>query len=274
MSGQEQVQEQKYSAIDGFLYDDDGNVTEEIIADDESAESEQEDDSVFFDEEGEEEAGDESDSQEESEESEGAEETKKALESDKVEAEVNENKDQAPKAVANKDSEFSQAVLTHIKPEYIPGSKEFFEAVELAAIENFKKETGEEFDEFNHKHILRLDYYARRDAAAREVEFKAAVDSLKERKTAQDTEKQLSEKLDNVLSTPELKKKFGEELRKISVAKYAEFEAEIAKGNFDGLIDFASKVVGFSKSVAGTAAKDKKKVSKPSGVKLFSDFLV
>ena len=70
------------------------------------------------------------------------------------------------------------------------------------------------------------------------------------------------------------KKKFGEELRKISVAKYAEFEAEIAKGNFDGLIDFASKVAGFSKSVAVTAAKDKKKVSKPSGVKLFSDFSV
>ena len=252
-----------------LLYDYEGNLVEEIESED-PTESDAED-SIFYDEEGnifegedeeEEESEEDGDVEEEEEEEEENQESKGKPDEDK--------QTQGLGATANTKQD---VVTSRIKPDFIPGSKEFFDAVEETAARRFKQEMGEDFDEFDPKHLIKFNYYARLEADEREKEYKAAVSYIQKEEASKNIEKSLSNKLDEILVSPELKLKFSEELGKISVSKYAELEKSIAAGNFSGILDLAAKVTGSFPRESNSARKSKK-VNKPKSVKLFSDFLV
>lgn len=252
-----------------LLYDYEGNLVEEIETED-PVESDAEDD-IFYDEEGnifegedeeEEESEEDGDVEEEEEEKEENQESKSKPEEDK--------QTQGLGATANTKQD---VVASRIKPDFIPGSKEFFDAVEETAARRFKQEMGEEFDEFDPKHLIKFNYFARLEAAEREKEYKAAVSYIQKEEASKTIERSLSNKLDEILVSPELKLKFSEELGKISVSKYAELEKSIAAGDFSGILDLAAKVAGPFPRESGSVRKSKK-VKKLKNVKLFSDFLV
>ena len=250
-----------------LLYDYEGNLVEEIESED-PTESDAEDD-IFYDEEGnifegedEEEEEEEEDGDVEEEEEEENQESKSKSEEDK--------QTQGLGATANTKQD---VVTSRIKPDFIPGSKEFFDAVEETAARRFKQEMGEEFDEFDPKHLIKFNYFARLEAAEREKEYKAAVSYIQKEEASKNIEKSLSNKLDEILVSPELKLKFSEELGKISVSKYAELEKSIAAGDFSGILDLAAKVASPLPRESNSVRKSKN-VNKPKSVKLFSDFLV
>lgn len=252
-----------------LLYDYEGNLVEEIETED-PVESDAEDD-IFYDEEGnifegedeeEEESEEDGDVEEEEEEKEENQESKSKPEEDR--------QTQGLGATANTKQD---VVASRIKPDFIPGSKEFFDAVEETAARRFKQEMGEEFDEFDPKHLIKFNYFARLEAAEREKEYKAAVSYIQKEEASKTIERSLSNKLDEILVSPELKLKFSEELGKISVSKYAELEKSIAAGDFSGILDLAAKVAGPFPRESGSVRKSKK-VKKLKSVKLFSDFLV
>lgn len=252
-----------------LLYDYEGNLVEEIESED-PTESDAED-SIFYDEEGnifegedeeEEESEEDGDVEEEEEEEEENQESKSKSEEDK--------QTQGLGATANTKQD---VVTSRIKPDFIPGSKEFFDAVEETAARRFKQEMGEEFDEFDPKHLIKFNYFARLEAAEREKEYKAAVSYIQKEEASKTIERSLSNKLDEILVSPELKLKFSEELGKISVSKYAELEKSIAAGDFSGILDLAAKVASPLPRESNSVRKSKK-VNRPKSVKLFSDFLV
>jgi len=252
-----------------LLYDYEGNLVEEIESED-PTESDAED-SIFYDEEGnifegedeeEGESEEDGDVEEEEEEEEENQESKSKPEEDK--------QTQGLGATANTKQD---VVTSRIKPDFIPGSKEFFDAVEETAARRFKQEMGEEFDEFDPKHLIKFNYFARLEAAEREKEYKAAVSYIQKEEASKTIERSLSNKLDEILVSPELKLKFSEELGKISVSKYAELEKSIAAGDFSGILDLAAKVASPLPRESNSVRKSKK-VNKPKSVKLFSDFLV
>lgn len=250
-----------------LLYDYEGNLVEEIESED-PMESDAEDD-IFYDEEGnifegedEEEEEEEEDGDVEEEEEEENQESKSKPEEDK--------QTQGLGATANTKQD---VVTSRIKPDFIPGSKEFFDAVEETAARRFKQEMGEEFDEFDPKHLIKFNYFARLEADEREKEYKAAVSYIQKEEASKNIEKSLSNKLDEILVSPELKLKFSEELGKISVSKYAELEKSIAAGDFSGILDLAAKVASPLPRESNSVRKSKN-VNKPKSVKLFSDFLV
>lgn len=250
-----------------LLYDYEGNLVEEIESED-PMESDAEDD-IFYDEEGnifegedEEEEEEEEDGDVEEEEEEENQESKSKSEEDK--------QTQGLGATANTKQD---VVASRIKPDFIPGSKEFFDAVEETAARRFKQEMGEEFDEFDPKHLIKFNYFARLEADEREKEYKAAVSYIQKEEASKTIEKSLSNKLDEILVSPELKLKFSKELGKISVSKYAELEKSIAAGDFSGILDLAAKVASPLPRESNSVRKSKK-VNKPKSVKLFSDFLV
>ena len=250
-----------------LLYDYEGNLVEEIEEED-PIESDAEDD-IFYDEEGnifegedEEEEEEEEDGDVEEEEEEENQESKSKSEEDK--------QTQGLGATANTKQD---VVTSRIKPDFIPGSKEFFDAVEETAARRFKQEMGEEFDEFDPKHLIKFNYFARLEADEREKEYKAAVSYIQKEEASKNIEKSLSNKLDEILVSPELKLKFSEELGKISVSKYAELEKSIAAGDFSGILDLAAKVASPLPRESNSVRKSKN-VNKPKSVKLFSDFLV
>ena len=245
-----------------LLYDYEGNLVEEIEEED-PIESDAEDD-IFYDEEGNIFEGEDEEEEEdvEEEEEEENQESKSKSEEDK--------QTQGLGATANTKQD---VVASRIKPDFIPGSKEFFDAVEETAARRFKQEMGEEFDEFDPKHLIKFNYFARLEADEREKEYKAAVSYIQKEEASKNIEKSLSNKLDEILVSPELKLKFSEELGKISVSKYAELEKSIAAGDFSGILDLAAKVASPLPRESNSVRKSKN-VNKPKSVKLFSDFLV
>jgi hypothetical protein len=253
-----------------LLYDYEGNLVEEIESED-PTESDAED-SIFYDEEGNIFEGED--------EEEGESEEEEADEDEDVEEEE-ENQDSKGKPDEDKQTQGLGAtantkqdvVASRIKPDFIPGSKEFFDAVEETAARRFKQEMGEEFDEFDPKHLIKFNYFARLEADEREKEYKAAVSYIQKEEASKTIERSLSNKLDEILVSPELKLKFSEELGKISVSKYAELEKSIAAGDFSGILDLAAKVVSPLPRESNSVRKSKN-VNKPKSVKLFSDFLV
>jgi hypothetical protein len=249
-----------------LLYDYEGNLVEEIESED-PTESDAED-SIFYDEEGNIFEGE--DEEEEESEEDGDVEEEEEEESQESKGKPDEDKQtQGLGATANTKQD---VVTSRIKPDFIPGSKEFFDAVEETAARRFKQEMGEEFDEFDPKHLIKFNYFARLEAGEREKEYKAAVSYIEKEEASKNIEKSLSNKLDEILVSPELKLKFSEELGKISVSKYAELEKSIAAGDFSGILDLAAKVTSPFPRESNSARKSKK-VNKKS-VKLFSDFLV
>lgn len=251
-----------------LLYDYEGNLVEEIESED-PTESDAEDD-IFYDEDGNIFEG-EDEEEEESEEDGDVEEEEEEEENQESKGKSEEDKQtQGLGATANTKQD---VVTSRIKPDFIPGSKEFFDAVEETAARRFKQEMGEEFDEFDPKHLIKFNYFARLEASEREKEYKAAVSYIQKEEASKNIEKSLSSKLDEILVSSELKLKFSEELGKISVSKYAELEKSIAAGDFSGILDLAAKVTNPLHRESKSVGKSKK-VNKPKSVKLFSDFLV
>ena len=254
-----------------LLYDYDGNLVEEIETED-PVESDAEDD-IFYDEEGDI-LEDEDEDAEESEEEEADDDESGDLEEEEIQdGKGKPEKDKQSQDLGSVANTKQDIVTGRIKPDFIPGSKEFFDAVEETAARRFEQEMGEEFDEFDPKHLVKFNYFARLEAEEREKEYKAAVSYIAKEEASKNIEKSLSNKLDEILVSPELKLKFSEELGKISVSKYAELEKSIAAGNFSGILDLAAKVTGSFPRESNSARKSKK-VNKPKSVKLFSDFLV
>ena len=250
-----------------LLYDYEGNLVEEIEEED-PTESDAEDD-IFYDEEGNIFEGE--DEEEEEEEEDGAVEEEE--EEENQESKSKSEEDKQTKNLGATANTKQDAVTSRIKPDFIPGSKEFFDAVEETAARRFKQEMGEEFDEFDPKHLIKFNYFSRLEADEREKEYKAAVSYIQKEEASKNIEKSLSNKLDEILVSPELKLKFSEELGKISVSKYAELEKSIASGDFSGILDLAAKVTSPFPRESNSARKSKN-VNKPKSVKLFSDFLV
>ena len=250
-----------------LLYDYEGNLVEEIEEED-PIESDPED-NIFYDEEGN--IFEDEDDEEEEEEEDGDVEEEEEEENQESKSKPEEDKQtQGLGATANTKQD---VVTSRIKPDFIPGSKEFFDAVEETAARRFKQEMGEEFDEFDPKHLIKFNYFARLEADEREKEYKAAVSYIQKEEASKNIEKSLSNKLDEILVSPELKLKFSEELGKISVSKYAELEKSIAAGDFSGILDLAAKVASPLPRESNSVRKSKN-VNKPKSVKLFSDFLV
>ena len=250
-----------------LLYDYEGNLVEEIEEED-PIESDPED-NIFYDEEGN--IFEDEDDEEEEEEEDGDVEEEEEEENQESKSKPEEDKQtQGLGATANTKQD---VVTSRIKPDFIPGSKEFFDAVEETAARRFKQEMGEEFDEFDPKHLIKFNYFARLEADEREKEYKAAVSYIQKEEASKTIEKSLSNKLDEILVSPELKLKFSEELGKISVSKYAELEKSIAAGDFSGILDLAAKVASPLPRESNSVRKSKN-VNKPKSVKLFSDFLV
>lgn len=250
-----------------LLYDYEGNLVEEIEEED-PIESDPED-NIFYDEEGN--IFEDEDDEEEEEEEDGDVEEEEEEENQESKSKSEEDKQtQGLGATANTKQD---VVASRIKPDFIPGSKEFFDAVEETAARRFKQEMGEEFDEFDPKHLIKFNYFARLEADEREKEYKAAVSYIQKEEASKNIEKSLSNKLDEILVSPELKLKFSEELGKISVSKYAELEKSIAAGDFSGILDLAAKVASPLPRESNSVRKSKN-VNKPKSVKLFSDFLV
>lgn len=254
-----------------LLYDYEGNLVEEIEAED-PVESDAEDD-IFYDEDGnifEDEDEDAGESEEE--------DTDDDENGDVEEEEIQDSKgkpgeDKQKQDLGSTANTKQDVISGRIKPDFIPGSKEFFDAVEETAALRFKQEMGEEFDEFDPKHLIKFNYFARLEASEREKEYKAAVSYIQKEEASKNIEKTLSNKLDEILVSSELKLKFSEELGKISVSKYAELEKSIAAGDFSGILDLAAKVTNPLHRESKSVGKSKK-VNKPKSVKLFSDFLV
>ena len=252
-----------------LLYDYEGNLVEEIESED-PTESDAED-SIFYDEEGNIFEGE--DEEEEESEEDGDVEEEEEEEEENQDSKVKPDENKQAKDFSSAANTKQDAVTSRIKPDFIPGSKEFFDAVEETAARRFKQEMGEEFDEFDPKHLIKFNYYARLEADEREKEYKAAVSYIAKEEASKNIEKSLSNKLDEILVSPELKLKFSEELGKISVSKYAELEKSIAAGDFSGILDLAAKVTSPFHRESNSARKSKTG-NKPKSVKLFSDFLV
>lgn len=254
-----------------LLYDYDGNLVEEIETED-PVESDAEDD-IFYDEDGDI-LEDEDEDAEESEEEEADDDENGDLEEEEIQdSKGKPEKDKQSQDLGSVANTKQDAVTSRIKPDFIPGSKEFFDAVEETAARRFEQEMGEEFDEFDPKHLVKFNYFARLEADEREKEYKAAVSYIQREEASKNIEKSLSNKLDEILVSPELKLKFSEELGKISVSKYAELEKSIAAGDFSGILDLAAKVTSPFHRESNSARKSKTG-NKPKSVKLFSDFLV
>lgn len=236
-----------------FVYDDEGNVVEELAVEDVG---ENEDDSTFYDNEGDVVGGDELSADDES-----------AEDTDSVSEQTESVNEQAESDTIKPSDDVSGL----IKPDFIPGSKEFFSAVEASAIERFNKETGEEFDEFDPKHLIKLNYFARLEAEDREQEYRDAVAFIRRSETAKNLEESLHWKLNEILTTPDLKVRLSQELGKISVAKYAALEKKIESGDFSEILDMATRVAGGTVRSKTTATK---KAGRANGVSLFSDLLI
>lgn len=254
-----------------LLYDYEGNLVEEIESED-PTESDAED-SIFYDEEGNIFEGEDEEEGESDEEEPDDDEDGDLEEGKNQDSKGKSDEDKQPQDLGATANTKQDAVTSRIKPDFIPGSKEFFDAVEETAARRFKQEMGEEFDEFDPKHLIKFNYFARLEAAEREKEYKAAVSYIQKEEASKNIERSLSNKLDEILVSPELKLKFSEELGKISVSKYAELEKSIAAGDFSGILDLAAKVASPFPRESGSVRKSKK-VNKPKSVKLFSDFLV
>ena len=254
-----------------LLYDYEGNLVEEIEAED-PIESDPED-NIFYDEEGNIFEDEDEDAGESEEEESDDDEDGDLEEEETQDSKGKSDEDKQTKNLGSAANTKQDAVTSRIKPDFIPGSKEFFSAVEESAAHRFKQEMGEEFDEFDPKHLIKFNYFARLEADEREKEYKAAVSYIQKEEASKTIEKSLSNKLDEILVSPELKLKFSEELGKISVSKYAELEKSIASGDFSGILDLAAKVTSPFPRESNSARKSKTG-NKPKSVKLFSDFLV
>lgn len=134
-------------------------------------------------------------------------------------------------------------IKSRVKPDYIPGTKEFFAAAEDEAKKAIEAEFGE-FDEFDTKHIARFNYFVNESINSRKAEYQAAVKIIANEHQGRRAIQDINSQMDKLLPKPEQKKQLSEALNKISHAAYLEIESALAKGDPSKLLELAKKVAG------------------------------
>lgn len=134
-------------------------------------------------------------------------------------------------------------IKSRVKPDYIPGTKEFFAAAEDEAKKPIEAEFGE-FDEFDTKHITRFNYFVNESINSRKAEYQAAVKIIANEHQGRRAIQDINSQMDKLLPKPEQKKQLSEALNKISHAAYLEIESALAKGDPSKLLELAKKVAG------------------------------
>ncbi len=153
-----------------------------------------------------------------------------------------------------------EEIKSRVKPDYIPGSKEFFTAAEAEAKKAIEAEFGE-YDEFDTKHIARFNYFVNEAINNRKAEYKKAVQIIAGEHQTRKTYQNINSQMDKLLPKPEHKKQLAEALNKISHAAYLEIEESLAKGDPSKLLDLAKKVAGtHGKLLDGKAPEGKKPI--------------
>lgn len=249
---------------------DDGSQSDELSDDNNDEELDEDFDDDF--EEGDEDANedddgdDEDEAEEDDEDEEGDEDADEAEDSDEA---GDEKKGKAAEAVAGDNNgagekkpqpstdtaepSLEEELKTGIKPDFIPGSKEFFQATAEEAKAQIVKELGE-FDEYNPDHIARFNYFVAEAQANRKAEYQGAVEIIKqarEQRVAQrraiETQKQVDKQIDSILNTPELKQRFASLLKSMetnSRGDYLVLVEQLNQGKSEGLITLAKRVAG------------------------------
>jgi hypothetical protein len=200
----------------------------------------------------------EDDQEEEQEAEEDPSDDEELAESDFDDDDQEEEKDsvEGEEQKAEDDSEFAtleDELNARIKPDFVPGSKEFFQATATEAKEAVEKELGD-FDEFDPEHIARYNYFINEAQNQRKAEYQKGIEIVKnertqraERKTLLKKQKDAETQVDAILTTPEQKKKFGELLKSMSKNSRGEYLVlleDLSLGKPDRLIKLAKKVAG------------------------------
>lgn len=181
----------------------------------------------------------------------------------------------------NSDEEY---IRKNIDSSFIPGTNEFFEAVENEAKSAVENSTGEEFDEFNPQHISRYNYYVNQCAKKREDEMHRGIEWCRKRdariiaeQNAKKVEKEFGDFLNKQITSPELANKFQEACDNLTVRQTREINARIEKGDYTGvqrIIDSIKGQRGTSKPrYASQNPLPRRNVSSGSNAPKLSDIL-
>lgn len=215
------------SDIDESLEDDD-----DLFLDDDSDEDDSE-----GDESDDEELGEDSDQEDDSENSEDDEDSatdKSEDQDDKSNSEESSKADSLP---------LEDEIKQRIKPDYIPGSKEFLDAAEQEARAAVEEEF-KEFDEFNTKHIAKFNYHLQESIINRKAEYQKGIQIIAAERKGRETRENVFHQVNKLLPSKEQKQKLGEALHRISHQAYLEIENALKSGDPSKLIDLAKKVAG------------------------------
>lgn len=146
-------------------------------------------------------------------------------------------------------------IVAKVKPDYIPGTNEFFDSVEAEAKAKVAKDLGGEFDEFDAKHMARFSCYVNAIAEEKRKVFYGAVESIRKEREAKEVEARVKSEISAALPTKEELENFGQALGGVSVNFFNELKADLQKGDTKSLIDFANKVNGKKVGVAQKSPK-------------------
>ena len=270
--------ENNENELDDLELNDADELEDEVELDDEQDEEESDadldddsEDDDSEDEDAEEDGDDEEEDDEAGDDSEaGDEEAGKDGESDKTDtgATAGEGQEEKKPVYATLDEE----VKSRIKPDYIPGTKEFFNAAESEAKKAVEAEFGE-YDEFDTKHIARFNYFVNEAINSRKAEYQKGIQIITSERKSRETYQDIHSQVDKLLPSPEQKKRLGEALHKISHAAYLEIEKSLAKGDPSKLLELAQKVAGPHGKLLDDVKPPKKQPTKKKGEVFGSDIL-
>lgn len=144
-----------------------------------------------------------------------------------------------------------QYVRNNIDPSFIPGTDEFFDAVEEDARKAVEKSLGEEFDEFNPKHISRYNYFLGQCGKSREAEMQRGLKWCRERdakvaqqQKAQKIQKDFGDFLNSQITTQEQMKKFQDACDNLTVKQTREINAMIENGDYGAVQQIINRIKG------------------------------
>lgn len=270
--------ENNENELDDLELNDADELEDEVELDDEQDEEESDadldddsEDDDSEDEDAEEDGDDEEEDDEAGDDSEaGDEEAGKDGKSDKTDtdATAGEGQEEKKPVYATLDEE----VKSRIKPDYIPGTKEFFNAAESEAKKAVEAEFGE-YDEFDTKHIARFNYFVNEAINSRKAEYQKGIQIIASERKSRETYQDIHSQVDKLLPSPEQKKRLGEALHKISHAAYLEIEKSLAKGDPSKLLELAQKVAGPHGKLLDDVKPPKKQPTKKKGEVFGSDIL-
>ena len=266
---QETMQEEQNEQLDDQLDNEEPEFDEEELDNDEEELLGNDSDDV------EEELLDDSDNDSNDEESSDEEEKESAVETKKKSDEST-----APdKSSASEPgyASIEDEIKDRVKPDFVPGSKEFFAAAEAEARAAIAKELGD-FDEFDAAHIARYQYYVNESMNSRKAEFQKAVRIISDEHNSRQLTKNIDRQINAILPTPQHKEQLREALHNVSHKTYLEIENSLSRGDASKLIELAKKVAGTHGELVrnkkpAKAAKAKKSSSKKGREIYGSDIL-